>query len=82
MLRRDEHPAAADERAEHVGVDQMGVQDVGVPNRAGQPAHGAEARVWNLTAVELVVEGLRIPAFEVVEPDEARVDAQRAQRRE
>jgi hypothetical protein len=82
VLRRDEGASPADERAEPVGVDEVRVQNIRPADRAPESPSRANPRVRHLAPVELVVERLRIPADQIVQPDEARVDAERAQRRQ
>ncbi len=82
VLRRDERAFATDERAEHVRVDEVRMEDICPADRAAETACRAESNVRHLAAVELVVERLRIPTVEVVQPDEPRVDSSPAQRRQ
>ena len=46
VLRRDERALAADERAEHVGVDEMRVEDVRPSERARPSARAERTRAY------------------------------------
>ena len=86
VLRRDERPLAARERAVDIRVDEVRVDDIGAAQRAAEPADEPHVEVAlqrqpHRLDRKLGVERLRIPR-RIVEPDKHRLDPERRKPRQ